>query len=86
MLAHRDAAASSASDFGIEHPNLMIGLVADVEFSRSRVDRHARQKHFRSFRGRFYRAVERRFAVSIVEDMNLTRVAARDKELSCHQH
>ena len=80
MLADPDAALQRQR-LRVEHPDLVIGLVADVELSRSRMDRDARQKHFLRLRFRLYRAVERRRAIRIVEDMNLARVAARDEAL-----
>ena len=80
VLADPDA-AFQRQRLGIEHPDLVSALVANVELSRSRVDRHARQKHLLRIRVRFYRTVELRLAVRIVEDMNLARAAARDEAL-----
>ena len=62
VLAHPDA-AFQRQRLGIEHPDLVSALVANVELSRSRVDRHARQKHLLRIRFRLYRTVELRRAV-----------------------
>ena len=88
VLAGRDRGLARER-IGVEHPDLVIGFVADVDLPRGRMHRETGEKHrggLRTVSGgdrrqlrRIHGVRQRGFAVSVIEHVHESAVAARDE-------